>query len=127
MNAETIQAESHCETSQVPGHNMPMPSRAAVPCENPLPPYTAIIDGRRLRQLRRQHGLSQETLAHQARIGRTTLARLESQPRPRCRTYTLAQLAAVLQEDPETIALLVRTTKTSPARPGRAAITPSAH
>lgn len=101
--------------------------RALLPAARPLPPYTAIIDGHRLRQLRRQHGLSQETLAHKARIGLTTLVRLESQGRPRCRTYTLAQLAAVLNEDPETIALLVRTTKTSPARPGRAAITPAAH
>jgi len=31
-----------------------------------LPPHTAIIDGRRLRQLRRQAGLSIDNLAHQA-------------------------------------------------------------
>lgn len=93
----------------------------AGPDESQLPPYTAVVDGQRLRQLRRQHGLSVDNLACQARIGRTTLARLERQPRPRCRTRTVALLAAALGENPETIAVLIRTNKTTPARPGLAA------
>jgi DNA-binding XRE family transcriptional regulator len=63
-----------------------------------------VIDGRQLRQLRRARGLSQENLAWTAGLGLTTIARLESQPRPRCRYGTLARLAAVLGENPRAIA-----------------------
>ena len=45
----------------------------------PAPPHTFIIDGHLLRELRRQHGLSQEELADQAGISVTTVARLERQ------------------------------------------------
>jgi len=38
-----------------------------------------VVDGQRLRFLRRQHGLSQETLAYQAGISPATVARLERQ------------------------------------------------
>jgi DNA-binding XRE family transcriptional regulator len=64
----------------------------------------AVIDGQQLRQLRRARGLSQENLAWTAGLGLTTIARLESQPRPRCRYGTLARLAAVLGENPRAIA-----------------------
>src|SRR5260370_26506800 len=40
-----------------------------------------VIDGRQLRQWRRQHGLSQEKLAYQAGITVTTVARPEPQAR----------------------------------------------
>jgi transcriptional regulator with XRE-family HTH domain len=63
-------------------------------CE--LPPHTAIIDGRRLRQLRRQAGLSIDNLAHQSGVGITTLGRLERQDRPHCRVTTLARLGSLL-------------------------------
>jgi DNA-binding XRE family transcriptional regulator len=63
----------------------------------------AVIDGRQLRQLRRARGLSQENLAWTAGLGLTTIARLESQPRARCRFGTLARLAAVLGENPRAI------------------------
>lgn len=94
--------------SDEPGNQRACPptgSHAAPACElapdaSPLPPYTAVIDGQRLRQLRIQHGLSQENLAYRARIGRTALARLEHERRPRCRTRTLALLAVVLEEIP---------------------------
>jgi DNA-binding XRE family transcriptional regulator len=127
MNIQVSSAQAARQASQISRDPTPAPNPVGGLAAGTLPPYTAIIDGHRLRQLRHQHGLSQEALAHQARIGLTTLARLESQARPHCRTHALAQLAAVLNEDPETIALLVRTIKTSPARPGRAAVTPEDH
>ena len=39
--------------------------------------WTAILDGGRLRELRRQHGLSQERLATVAEISLTTVRRLD--------------------------------------------------
>jgi DNA-binding XRE family transcriptional regulator len=56
------------------------------------------LDGQRLRDLRRQHGLSQGALADQAGISLTTVARLERQHRSPCRRWTLAALAAALGE-----------------------------
>jgi DNA-binding XRE family transcriptional regulator len=79
--------------------------RAAPPLSTPeSAAQVAVIDGRQLRQLRRARGLSQENLAWTAGLGLTTIARLESQPRPRCRYATLARLAAVLGENPRAIA-----------------------
>lgn len=69
----------------------------------PSRPWTTVLDGERLRQLRRQHGLSQEKLADRAGISLTTVARLERQPSPSCRCRTLARLAAALGEHPATI------------------------
>jgi DNA-binding XRE family transcriptional regulator len=60
--------------------------------------WTTALDGLKLRQLRRQHGLSQERLADRAGISLTTMARLERQHRSPCRTYTLARLAVALGE-----------------------------
>jgi DNA-binding XRE family transcriptional regulator len=60
--------------------------------------WTTVLDGLKLRQLRRQHGLSQEKLADLADVSLTTLARLERHHRSPCRTYTLARLAAALGE-----------------------------
>jgi transcriptional regulator with XRE-family HTH domain len=57
--------------------------------------WFAVVDGARLRQLRRQHGLSAAELAGKAGIGLSTVVRLERQPQ-RCRTRTLARLAAAL-------------------------------
>ena len=56
-------------------------------------PDRTVVDGRQLRELRRARGLSQENLAWKARVGITTLARLELEDRPRCRRQTLARLA----------------------------------
>jgi transcriptional regulator with XRE-family HTH domain len=61
------------------------------------------IDGHRLRQLRRQHGLSQDTLADRAGISLSTIARLESQPTAPCWGRTLARLATALGEQPTAI------------------------
>ena len=63
--------------------------------------WTTILDGRRLRQLRREHGLSQEQLAAQAGMSLTTIRRLEQQPAAPCRTRTLGRLATALGENPE--------------------------
>jgi transcriptional regulator with XRE-family HTH domain len=62
--------------------------------------WTTVLDGARLRQLRRQHGLSAAQLAGKAGIGRSTVIRLERQPRCSCRTRTLARLAAALGQSP---------------------------
>lgn len=81
----------------------PTPSPARRPC------WTTALDGPRLRQLRRQHGLSQEQLADQAGLSLTTVTRLERQVRAACRGRTLARLAAALGEDPGTLTLAGQT------------------
>ena len=73
------------------------------------PSWTTALDGPRLRQLRRQHGLSQERLASQAGLSLTTVTRLERQIRPACRGRTLARLAAALGEDPSSLTRAGRT------------------
>jgi serine/threonine-protein kinase RsbW len=62
--------------------------------------WIATLDGRRLRHLRNLSGLSQESLAAEAGISITTVARLESQPHLSCRSRTLGRLAAALGEHP---------------------------
>jgi DNA-binding XRE family transcriptional regulator len=62
--------------------------------------YT-VLDGGRLRRLRRQRGLSREQLAGLAGISPATVARLERQCAASCRSRTLGRLAAALGEDPD--------------------------
>jgi DNA-binding XRE family transcriptional regulator len=62
--------------------------------------WTTVLDGERLREMRRQRGLSQEQLADLAGISLSTMARLESQDRSPCRSWTLGRLAAALDETP---------------------------
>ena len=69
----------------------------------PAQRWTTVLDGDLLRQLRQQHGLSQEKLADLAGISLTTMARLERQHRSPCRSWTLGRLAAALNETPEAI------------------------
>ena len=59
-----------------------------------------MVDGRRLRQLRTQHHLSQEQLADRAGVSLATVARLERQPCAPCRSWTLGRLAAALHTEP---------------------------
>ncbi|MGI8450135.1 MAG: helix-turn-helix domain-containing protein [Streptosporangiaceae bacterium] len=66
----------------------------------PAQPQTFTLDGQRLRQLRRQRGLSQEELADQAGLSVTTVARLERRPNAPCRGRTLGRLARALGEHP---------------------------
>jgi transcriptional regulator with XRE-family HTH domain len=60
--------------------------------------WTTALDGLKLRQLRQEHGLSQEQLADLAAVSVTTMGRLERHDRSPCRTYTLARIAAALGE-----------------------------
>jgi DNA-binding XRE family transcriptional regulator len=70
-----------------------------------VPPHTFMLDGHRLRQLRRQRGLSQATLAEQAAVSLTTVARLERQRHAPCRGWTLGRLARAPGEHPATMTL----------------------
>ena len=65
--------------------------------------WMVIVDGQRLRQLRRQRGLSQEMLADRAGVSAATVGRLERCGRPSCRGRTLGRIAAVLGEHPAAI------------------------
>ena len=80
-------------------------SRPATLGTRPLPPYTFILDGHRLRHLRQQRGLSQNELADQAKVSLTTVARLERQRHAPCRGWTLGRLARALGEHPATMTL----------------------
>lgn len=67
---------------------------------HPAQRWTAELDGRRLRHLRRGHSLSREQLAAKAGISQSTVTRLERHPHTTCRSRTLARLAAALGEEP---------------------------
>ena len=62
--------------------------------------WLVVVDGRRLRQLRREHRLPQQGLAVRAGISVVTIGRLERQDRVSCRGRTLARLAAALGVQP---------------------------
>lgn len=68
--------------------------------KNPSQSWYIMINGHRLRQLRRDRGLTQTDLAGKVRISVTTLGRLERLPWASCRTRTFARLAVALGEDP---------------------------
>jgi anti-sigma regulatory factor (Ser/Thr protein kinase)/DNA-binding XRE family transcriptional regulator len=68
--------------------------------------HMTILSGDRLRQARRKHGLSRERLAHTARIGLTTITRLEQQPSSPVRLSTLYALAAALSQAPADLTTL---------------------
>ena len=81
------------------------PRRSAVPrpafrAERPARPWIAVVDGARLRRVRREHGLSQERLAWAAGVSITTIAKLEREPRSSCTRRTLALLCEALGEAP---------------------------
>ncbi|MGI8447568.1 MAG: helix-turn-helix domain-containing protein, partial [Streptosporangiaceae bacterium] len=65
--------------------------------------WFVVADGKRLRQLRQEHRLSQEMLASRAGISVGTIGQLERQAHPSCRGRTLARLAAALGEQPTTL------------------------
>jgi transcriptional regulator with XRE-family HTH domain len=70
----------------------------------PAQQWTTSLDGDRLRQLRREHGLSQVQLADLAGMSVATVARLERVSDASCRCRTLARLAAALGEQPHALA-----------------------
>ena len=80
----------------------PRPSAASTRLSQP---QTSLLDGHRLRQLRRQRGLSQEELAAQAGLSVATVARLERQASAPCRGRTLGRLARALGEHPASTTL----------------------
>jgi serine/threonine-protein kinase RsbW len=59
-----------------------------------------VVDGARLRRVRREHGLSQERLSWAAGVSITTIAKLEREPRSSCTKRTLALLCEALDEPP---------------------------
>jgi DNA-binding XRE family transcriptional regulator len=65
--------------------------------------WLVLADGRRLRQLRHEHCLSQQGLAARAGISVVTISRLERQDRVSCRGRTLTRLAAALGVQPATL------------------------
>jgi anti-sigma regulatory factor (Ser/Thr protein kinase)/DNA-binding XRE family transcriptional regulator len=68
--------------------------------QDPPQRWTTLLDGERLRQLRRHHALTQIELAAKAGISSATITRLESTSCPACRCRTLARLAAALGTAP---------------------------
>jgi DNA-binding XRE family transcriptional regulator len=72
--------------------------RPGIPAISPMPRRRALIDGERLRVLRRERGLSREKLAWRADVSITTLTRLEQQDRSPCLYQTAERLAEVLGE-----------------------------
>jgi len=66
----------------------------------PARSWTTVLDGTRLRELRREHGLSQQRLADRAGLSPATVTRLERLTHATCRGRTLARLAAALREQP---------------------------
>lgn len=88
--------------------------------------WVTALDGQRLRQLRRDHGLTQAELAAKAGVSRATVGRLEGSTCAACRRRTLARLAAALGAEPS--ALAPRPTSSQQAtgpEPGTACMNPS--
>jgi DNA-binding XRE family transcriptional regulator len=67
-------------------------------------PWFAVVEGARLRKLRRNAGLSQKRLAYSANIGVRTVVRLESMDESRCQPWTVARLAQALDLVPDALA-----------------------
>ena len=63
--------------------------------------WTRVIDGRRLREVRLEHGLSQEGLAGLAGVSVVTVGQLERKERPVCQGWTIGRIAAALGEKPD--------------------------
>ena len=63
-------------------------------------PWFAVIEGARLRKLRREAGLSQKRLASQAKVSIRTIWRLEGMEEGRCYPSTGVRLARGLGLDP---------------------------
>lgn len=70
--------------------------------------WLTAVDGQRIRHLRRQRGMARKEFAGLADISPDTLAREDRQRGARCRTRTLARLAAALGEHPATMIAATR-------------------
>jgi serine/threonine-protein kinase RsbW len=65
--------------------------------------WLVTVDGERLRRARLRAGLSQQRLADAAGVSLTTVLKLESKSRARCRFTTMEQVAAGLGAHPQAI------------------------
>lgn len=65
--------------------------------------WFTVVDGARLRQLRRQCGLSAAELAGKAGVSQSTVTRLERHQQCPCRTRTLVRLARALGQQPRVL------------------------
>ena len=90
--------------------------------QGPAQRWITVLDGHRLRRLRRHHGLTQAELAAKAGLSNTTVARLERGTCLACRCRTVARIAAALGIEPSTLnarpACTVPTYSTGPPPPG---------
>lgn len=71
--------------------------------QDPAQRWVTLLDGHRLRRLRRHHGLTQAELAVKAGLSNATVARLERGACLACRCRTAARLAAALDTEPTTL------------------------
>lgn len=97
------------------------PSRSAVPrpvfrAERPARPWISVVDGQRLRRVRRERGLSQERLSWAAGVSITTIAKLEREPRSSCTKRTLALLCEALGEAPDALTPPMQAARKPPAQ-----------
>ena len=81
-----------------------------------------MVDGARLRRVRREHGLSQERLAWAAGVSITTIAKLEREPRSSCTRRTLALLCEALGEAPAALTPPVQAARRLPGAGGCGAV-----
>jgi transcriptional regulator with XRE-family HTH domain len=95
-------------------------------------PWMAVADGRLLRRLRTEQGLTQAGLARLARVSVSTVSKLERSLRPVCHCAALSRLADALGAEVRELALAVNLRNRSlypqygagpgvPGRPGVAA------
>jgi serine/threonine-protein kinase RsbW len=71
--------------------------------QGPAQRWVTLLNGHRLRRLRRHHGLTQAELAAKAGLSSATVARLERGTCVACRCRTVARLADVLDIEPTTL------------------------
>lgn len=69
----------------------------------PFPYWIVTFDGIRLRQRRRERGLSQERLSHRSRVSLGTIQRIEKLPAASCHVGTLQRLANALSSNPDAL------------------------
>jgi transcriptional regulator with XRE-family HTH domain len=63
--------------------------------------WIVTFDGTRLRQRRKELGLSQERLAYRSRVSHRSIQRIELLPEANCHVRTLRRLACALSSDPD--------------------------
>src|SRR5258708_38344964 len=69
----------------------------------PFPYWIVTFDGTRLRQRRRERGLSQDRLSYRSRVSLGTIQRVEKLSAASCHVGTLQRLASALSPDPDAL------------------------